>query len=78
MDRQYGETHYWSILASDLSRGGMGLELSRNCRGRQDVVAEVFFWDADGTFTVRTFDVDVPVDIIQELIAEAKCRISVE
>ncbi|MDZ4289323.1 MAG: hypothetical protein U0984_15260 [Prosthecobacter sp.] len=75
MDRQYGEAQYTSILASDLKRGGMGVELTRICRGKQAVVAEVFFWDAGGTFTIETFNSDVPVDIIEELIAEAKLRI---
>lgn len=78
MDRQFAEAHYTSILASDLKRGGMGLELTRACRGQQSVVAEVFFWDASGTFTVETFNSDVPVEIIEELIAEAKHRIPIK
>ncbi len=78
MNRQYGEAYFSSVIASDLKRGGMGIELTRTCRGQKSLVAEVFFWDASGTFTIATFNSDVPVEIIEELIVEAKRSILIK
>lgn len=38
-------------------------------------VARVVFWDACGQFYVETFQTDVPLDIFEEVIAEAKTAI---
>lgn len=66
---------YTTVVASDLRRDGMGLELHCNCDGTDSVVAEVFFSDKDGSFTLTTFDCDVPLELVEELIEEAKARL---
>jgi hypothetical protein len=60
--------HYYStIRASDLQRDGMGLEL--HCDSR--LIAEVFFSDATGEFTISFFEQSLPVPVIERFIAEA-------
>src|SRR5436189_4444418 len=71
MNRELQGVRYATVLASDLQRDGMGLEL--HCRGV--AVAEIFASDKDGSWTLTTFDRDVPLELIEELIAEAKARL---
>jgi hypothetical protein len=59
----------------DNKQGFAGLELLRTCRGKRDCIARIVFWDASGQFSVETFQTDVPLEIIEELIAEAKASI---
>ena len=61
--------HFYStIRTSDLQRDGMGLELRRDSR----LVAEVFFSDASGEFTISLFEQSIPLPVIEQLIAEAR------
>ncbi|OGA78190.1 MAG: hypothetical protein A2X72_03810 [Burkholderiales bacterium GWF1_66_17] len=62
-------------MASDIQRDGMGLEMHRTASGLDAVVAEVFYSDANGSWTINTFDCDVPLELVEELIAEARCRL---
>jgi hypothetical protein len=39
------------------------------------VVAEVVYWDAAGHYYLQTFSEDVPLEVVEELIAEAKDKI---
>lgn len=56
------------LLASDVIRDGLGLELLDASR---NVVAEVFRCDADHTVTTRLFS-DVPANVIAELVERAR------
>ena len=68
MQFDYQDKHYHTIRASDLRRDGMGLELHLGSR----VVAEVFYSDATGDFTVSLFEQGLPLPLIERLIAEAR------
>jgi len=59
---------YHMTRARDLKREGMGLELHHNDRH----VAEVFFWDATEEFTVTLYQLDVPLEVLQQLITAAE------
>ncbi len=59
-------------MASDVIRDGLGLELLDR-RGR--VVAEVFRCDADHSLTVSTFGGDIPVVVLERLLAAARQRL---
>lgn len=72
MNRELKGVRYTTVMASDLQRDGMGLEL--HCRGA--VLAEIFLSVHDGSWALTTFDRDVPLELIDELIAEAKARLS--
>ncbi len=58
-------------LASDVNRDGLGVELLAG----DEVVAEVFRCDADHSLIITTFDNDVPLVVIEELIAMARNRL---
>ena len=74
MNRELNGVRFTTIMASDLQRDGMGLELYCG-----DVaIAEVFASDKDGTWTLTTFNRDVRLELIEELIAEAKARLRLD
>jgi hypothetical protein len=81
MDRNYAAHRYTTKVVSDHRDGFTALELHRTlCRDPADSpkrVAQVVFWDAAGQFFIETFGEDIPVDIAQDLIAEAKSVIRV-
>jgi hypothetical protein len=58
-------------VASDVVRDGLGLELLSG----DEVVAEVFRCDADHSLIITTFDHELPLVAIEELIAEARERL---
>jgi hypothetical protein len=59
---------YSTIRASDLKRDGMGLELSCDTR----LIAEIFYSDVTGEFTISLFEQSIPLPIIEQFIAEAR------
>jgi hypothetical protein len=58
-------------IASDVVRDGLGVELL----SADQVVAEIFRCDADHSLIITTFDNDVPLVAIEELIALARERL---
>lgn len=77
MNRQYSNAHYATVPVNDLKQGFTGLELLRTSKGREDRVARVIFWDASGQFFFETLGTDLPLVIVEELIAEAKTVVEV-
>ena len=75
MDREHKGAHYTTLMASDIQRDGKGLELHWKVDGQDTVVAEIFYSDANQTMTFNTFDCDVPLELIEELMVEAKRRL---
>ncbi|HEX4144055.1 MAG TPA: hypothetical protein VHY91_11015 [Pirellulales bacterium] len=72
MDREYGNARYSTCKVEDPSEGYVGFDLLRSQSGKKDRVARILFWDADGQFSLETCGTDVPLGILEELIAEAK------
>lgn len=77
MDRQFADARFWTVYVEDKTDGFAGLRLHRERLGKATVAAEVIFWDAVGQYFVQTFNGDVPVEIIEAVIAEAKERVKV-
>jgi hypothetical protein len=75
MDREHKGARYTTLMVSDIQRDGMGLELHWTVGGQDSVVAEIFFSDSEPSWTLNTFDCDVPLELVEELIAEAKRRL---
>lgn len=75
MDRQFGEARYSSTLVRDQVDGFVGYDLMRIQGGYSTHIARVLFWDACGQFFVETLGTDVPLPILEEVIAEAKATI---
>ena len=74
---KFGHERYWTSPVADREAGFAGLQLHRDRFGEITVAAKVVFWDAAGHFAVETHNGDVPVDIIEALIAETKERVRV-
>jgi hypothetical protein len=75
MNREYRGARYTTLVASDIQRDGICVELHWQSGGQDAVVAEVFASDVDGSWTVSTFDCDVPLELLEELISESKQRL---
>ena len=75
MDCEHSGGRYTTVFFNDAKEGCAGLELHRGAEGASRQVAKIVYWDACGHFFLETFDFDVPVDIIEKLIAEAKTLI---
>ena len=51
--------------------------LYQTAKGEQKHVPSVTFWDACGQFYFETFQGDVPLEIVEDLISEAKKQIRI-
>jgi hypothetical protein len=72
MNRPFGRLHFWTTSpVSNCCDGFTALRLHRDLDGTTALVAEVVFWDAVGQYFLQTFQTDVPVEIVEALIAEA-------
>lgn len=62
---------YDFILASDLPRYGMALELVASAK----CIAEVFYADETGCLSVSLHEQGLPLPVVEKLIAAAKVRL---
>jgi hypothetical protein len=73
VDRAIGHLRYTSRKVKDNLDGYEGSELMQSRDGGEALrVASVLYWDAYPKFWVQTFGTDVPLEILEELIAETK------
>ena len=72
MNRDYSNAHYSTLSVNDRKEGYAALELHRTIKGETKRIARVVFWDASGQFFFETFNVDIPLEIAEGLILEAK------
>jgi len=78
MDIQHGHEHYWTTRVEDRKGGSVGYQLLRERFGQTVAVAQTTFWDAAGSFHFNTFNSeDVPVEIVEAAIREAREQIKV-
>lgn len=75
MNRSHGADRFSTRLDVDNHEGYVALDLFRMSNGAEVRVARVVFWDASGQFFVETFGSDVPLEVFEELIVEAKSTI---
>jgi len=68
MDFEYQGKRYATLRASDLPRDGMALELLTE----GETVAEVFYSDASGEFTISLFRESLPLPVAERLISVAR------
>lgn len=63
---------YELVRGSDSDRDGMYLELTELVHGRpEDVVVEIFYWDAQQRMTVTVFRRDIPLHVLEYCIEQA-------
>jgi hypothetical protein len=78
MNRLWGEFQYSSVYVDEKKDGFCGLELYCASKGENQRVASVIYWDACGQFFVETFGTEVPLDILEALIAETREQVRAE
>lgn len=67
---------YECTMGSDvLHRDGMYLELNRAGREHEGAIAEVFYSDIDGAMTFSGYASDLPLEVVEWFIAEARMRL---
>lgn len=71
-----GGRDYTYIMGSDVQRDGMYLELALANDGQEEVLAEVFYSDVDGTMTFSGYVPDLPLEVVEWLISEAHRRLA--
>jgi hypothetical protein len=71
MNRKHGAATYTTRSVADRGSGSAGLELYRDVSGKTECAARLLFWDASGQFSLQTFS-EVPLDVVEQLIAETK------
>jgi hypothetical protein len=72
MIRLHSSGTYSTLQGNDLTRDGMFLELHRGPLQGNSVVAEAFYSDATGSLTTSIFQRDIPDEILEEFLAEAR------
>lgn len=73
LNRQHGNDRFWTEHpAVDREAGSTTVRLHRETEIGVTVAAEVRFWDASGQYFLETLNGNVPLEIIEELIIEAK------
>jgi hypothetical protein len=77
MNRRYGTAIFTTHEVVDHKAGSVGIELHRQIDAEKKCVATLLFWDATGQFAFQTFG-EVPLDIVEELITEARITIQIQ
>jgi hypothetical protein len=66
---------YRTTVGSDVDRDGFFAELTRTSNGQIELVAEAFFNDSISEFTFTAFVKEIPFDVIEKFVEEAKRRL---
>ena len=78
MEKTFGEVEFRSEFFHDLQQGSIGFKLFQHFAGVVKHVASVTYWEGDGHFYIETFESDIPVEVAEWLIAEAKDRVKLK
>lgn len=75
MEMQRGSYRYWTTYFIDRDAGCDGFRLHCESFGKASVVAVVTYWDAAPGFFIRTLEGDIPVEVAEAAIQEAREKI---
>ena len=77
MKWKYAGIEFETVYVEDNVSGSAGLELFRTHpqEGGRKRVATCIYWDATGQFFLQTFGIDLPVTIVEKLIADARAAV---
>jgi hypothetical protein len=73
--RHWRQALYTTNLVDDSEDGWTALHLHRNDGDTDALVARVVFWDAEGQFSIELVERELPLEMVEEFIAEAKAVI---
>ena len=71
MHRTWTAVDYFTKTTRDDPRGASAIELMRRTGDVVERVARVLFWDAAGDYALEMLTRELPLEIVEELIAEA-------
>jgi hypothetical protein len=69
---QIGDREYSLVMGSDIEREGMFLELNAGLEPSGSPLAECFYSDVDGSFSLTTYDESTPAAALDWLRSEAQ------
>jgi hypothetical protein len=76
MNREFRDGFYTTTFVEDAQQGFAGQELHRVRKGKE-CIAKIIYWDACGQFSLETFGAEIPLEILEEFIAETKTTIKI-
>ena len=77
MNINYCDTIYQTENFENKDDGCIGLELIATTKSEVIPVARITFWDAEGQFFIDLFSKELPLQIVEEFISEAKKQVKV-
>lgn len=77
MDRVWAEYRYTTEFFEDVRAGCAGLKLRRAKGDVVEHVATVTYWDAMGQYVLEAQQTELPVNLVEDLIAETKAKVGV-
>lgn len=69
---KFNGIEYEILRGSDIIRDGMYLEASISRPGIRDQLLEIFYSDIDGSFTVSYCNDNLPMELVEYMIVNAK------
>ena len=75
MKKLWAGWEYITTTASDHTEGWTALEMTRRKGASVERVARVVFWDAEGQFSLEMLVRELPLVVVDELIAEARATV---
>lgn len=72
MMKRWANAQYTTSVEQNNEEGWVAVVLSRQVGSVVQRVGRVVFWDADGQFALEMSVAELPLGIVEELIAEAK------
>ena len=73
-----GESRYEFIVASDVIRDGLGMEMWRVEGGNRVQVLEAFRSDVTGEITFAAYEEDLPFALVDRFVAAARERLTAD
>lgn len=75
MKRTWQRAEYSTTFVTDDDEGWIALELHRRTDDTSELAARIVYWDAEGQFFLTMSVNELPLVIIEDLIAEARSTI---
>ncbi len=77
MNFSFSKIEYRTEKFEDPKRGCVGLSLIATAKGNTTAVGTITFWDAAGQFFLVINGVEIPLEVVERFIAEAKNEIPI-
>ena len=75
MRRHWKRAEYETKVLENDEEGWIGIDLMRTENQTAVRVARITFWDADGGFALSIFAEELPLEIVEDLISDAKALV---